>query len=181
MNSTKYGRGFTLIELLITVAISAFLLTVTYFFFSDVEKTGKIAVENSKLQSLIPPIFYIFLRDFESINTTYGDISVTKDTEGNVKWIEFYTDNCYYFPGICKVRYWAYRNGRENWLIRSELRLNSTTDTGVDAPVSSAVTGFKVYHLSGGEWIEGIGGKLLKIVIEIKGGKDLPLVFVIRT
>ena len=183
MSSTKYGRGFTLVELLIAVAISAFLLTVTYFFFSVIEKTGKAAVENSKLQSLISPLFYLFLKDFESINRTYGNISVVKDTDGNVKWIEFYTENCYYFPGVCRVRYWTYRNegNKRNWLIRSEFRLNSTTNTGIDAPVSSIVRGFKVYHLSGGDWVEGVGGKLIKIVIETKGGKELPLVFVLRT
>lgn len=183
MNSTRRGKGFTLIELLLAVAISAFLLTVTYTFFSAVERTGKAALENSRIQSTVTPLFYLLQRDIESINTGYGGITYGKDPNGKLNWVEFYTENCYYFPGVCRVRYWTYKSeeGKESWLIRTELRLNSTTNAGVDAPVSSAVTGFKVYHLSGGDWVEGAGGKLLKIVIEMKGGKELPLVFVVRT
>lgn len=183
MNSTKPVRGFTLIELLLAVAISAFLITVTYAFFSAVEKTGKAALENSQLQSFVSPIFYLFQRDIESINENYGGISYAKDTEGNFRWIEFYTENCYYFPGICRVRYWIYRNEdrKESWLIRTEFRLNTTNNIGIDAPISSRVSDMEIYHLSGGDWVKGVGGKLIKIVIKTKGGKELPLVFVIRT
>ena len=177
----RHGRGFTLIELLIAVAISAFLFIVTYSFFSVIEKTGKAAVENSQLQSLISPLFYIFLRDFESINRNYGNFSVVKDTDGNVKWIEFYTENCYYFPGVCRVKYWMYKNEKEHWLIRTEYRLNSSSETGIDAPISSKVLSFDVYHLSRNDWVEGAGGKLLKVVVKVEGGRELPLVFVIRT
>ena len=183
MSSTRRGRGFTLIELLLAVAISAFLLTVSYAFFSAVERTGKAALENSKLQSLVSPLFYLFLKDFESINKRYGKVAVIKDTEGKLKWIEFYTANCYYFPSICKVKYWVYRNrnGKEHWLMRSEYRINSLGETGIDAPVSSKITSLKVYHLSGGEWVEGFGGKLVKIVARVEGGWELPLIFVVRT
>lgn len=183
MNSTRPVKGFTLIELLLAVAISAFLITVTYAFFSAVEKTGKAAVENSQLQSFVSPLFYLFQRDIESINSNYGGISYVKDSDGKFRWIEFYTENCYYFPGICRVRYWIYRNGeqKESWLIRTELRLNTTNDTGIDAPISSKVSDIKVYHLAGGDWVEGTGGKLIKIVVKTEGGRELPLVFVIRT
>lgn len=183
MNSTKPVRGFTLIELLLAVAISAFLISVTYAFFSAVEKTGKAAVENSQFQAFVSPIFYLFQRDIESINENYGGISYAKDTDGKFRWIEFYTENCYYFPGICRVKYWIYRNEekKENWLIRTELRLNTTNSIGIDAPVSSKVADLEVYHLSGGDWVKGVGGKLIKIVIKSKRGKELPLVFVIRT
>ena len=183
MNFTRRGRGFTLIELLLSVAISAFLIAAAYAFFSIVEKTGKVAVENSKLQFLVSPLFYLFLRDFESINRSYGNVSVVKDIDGNFKWIEFYTENCYYFPGVCRVKYWIYKNesGSEHWLIRTEYRLNSTNEKGIDSPISSQVVSLKVYHLSGGSWVEGFGGKLVKLVIKLKGGKELPLVFVIRT
>ena len=181
MSFTRRGKGFTLIELLIAVAISAFLITVAYFFFSAVERTGRAAVENSQLQSLVSPLFYLFLRDFESINTRYGNLSVVRDTDGNVKWVEFYTESCYYFPGICRVKYWLYKNGEKRYLIRTEYRLNSTSGAGVDAFVSSKVLSIEVYHLSGGNWVKGAGGRLLKLVLKVEGGKELPLTFVIRS
>ncbi len=181
LNCTKLAKGFTLIEILLAVAISALLVTVTYAFFSAVEKTGRAAIENSQFQSLVSPIFYLFLRDFESINTGYGTVSVEKDTDGNFRWVEFYTENCYYFPGVCRVKYWLYKNEKEHWLIRTEYRINSTSREGIDIPISSRVNSIDIYHLSGGSWVEGTGGKLIKVVVKVEGEKELPLVFVVRS
>jgi len=130
----RLSRGFTLLELLLAVGLAALVLVVSYSFFSFVEKSGRAAVENGELQSLVSPLFYLFLRDFESINTSYGSPKVLKDVDGNLKWIEFFTENCYYFKGICRVRYWIYKSEGHSWLVRSEFRLNST-GRGIDFPL----------------------------------------------
>ncbi len=176
----RLGRGFTLLELLLAVGLAALVLVVSYSFFSFVEKSGRAAVENGELQSLVSPLFYLFLKDFESINTSYGSPKVLKDVDGNLKWIEFFTENCYYFKGICRVRYWIYKSEGHSWLVRSEFRLNST-GRGIDFPLTSRVSGLSVFKLSGGSWVEGIGGKLIKVVLRLKEGGELPLVFKIRS
>jgi prepilin-type N-terminal cleavage/methylation domain-containing protein len=178
--STRLDKGFTLLELLLAVGISAFVLVVSYSFFNFIEKAGRSASENAELQSFIPSIFYLFLRDFNSINTSYGSPQLVRDTDGNVRWLEFFTENCYYFKGVCRVKYWLYKNERENWLIRSEYRINSET-SGIDFPVTSRVKEFEVYRLSGGDWVKGVDTNLLKIVLKLNKGGELPLVFKIRS
>lgn len=179
-SSTNPVKGFTLLELLLAVAIAAFVLSVSYSFFNAVERTGKVALENSKVQSLIPPIFYLLLRDVNSINLSYGSPKIVRDTDGNVKWFEFFTENCYYFDGICRVKYWIFKKGKEHWLIRTESRINSALP-GVDFPVSSKISGFEVFKLSGGSWVKGVNDNLVKIVLMLEGEGEVPFVFKIRS
>ncbi|WP_121169536.1 prepilin-type N-terminal cleavage/methylation domain-containing protein [Thermovibrio guaymasensis] len=177
-------RGFTLVELLIAVALSAFILVVSYNFFNVVESSGKFAVENSKLQSSIPPYFYSLLKDFESVNQRYGGFTVSRDVDGNLKSVEFFTEDCYYFKGICKVKYWLYESpSGKKFLIRSELRINSNSPKGIEVPVSFNINSFEVYKLSGGSWVKMNTGRadLIKLVLGFKGGGELPLVFKVRT
>ena len=185
MSFTRSGRGgFTLIELLIAVALSAFVLAVSYQFFNVIERSGRFAVESSELQSSIPPLFYSLLKDFESANQRYGGFTVERDLDGNLKSIEFFTEDCYYFKGICRVKYWFYESpSGKRFLIRSEMRINSTSPYGIEVPVSFKVKSLEVYRLSGGDWVKmGSGrGDLIKLVIGFKGGGELPLVFKIRT
>jgi len=180
LSSTSPVRGFTLLELLLAVAITAFVLTVSYSFFSAVEKTGKAAVENARVQTFISPVFYLLLRDVNSISVSYGSPKVIRDTEGRVKWFEFFTENCYYFKGICEVKYWVFKKGKLHWLVRTESRLNSESP-GIDLPVSSKVSGFEVYKLSGGDWVKGVDGNLVKIVLKLNRGGEIPLVFKVRS
>ncbi len=181
----KLVRGFTLVELLIAVALTAFVITVSYSFFNLIEKSGRFSAENSELQSTIVPLFYIFLKDFESIDRRYGAISVKKDSD-NRKTLEFYTNSCYYFKGVCRVKYWIYENKEKkiHYLIRSEYRINSLSPSGIDVPVTSRVSDFQILFSRSGDWYNGTAGtspSLLKIVLKLRDeGGELPLVFKLR-
>ncbi len=171
-------------ELLIAVALSAFVLTVSYQFFNLIERSGKFAVENVNLQSSIPPLFYALLKDFESANQRYGGFTVERDLDGNLKSLEFYTEDCYYYGQVCKVKYWLYESpSGKRFLIRSEMRINSTSPGGIDVPVSFKVNSFEVYRLSRGDWVKMGSGRagLIKVVVGFKGGGELPLVLKVRT
>ncbi len=180
----KPAKGFTLLELLLAVALSAFVLAVSYQFFNLVKLSGRSAVENFKLQGLIPPFFYLFLRDIESANQNYGGFKVYRDLDGNLEGFEFTTENCYYFKGICTVKYWLYRGrGGKRYLFRSEYDFNSPLKA-VSFPLSFKNASLELFTLSGGNWVKFNGGRvnLLKVLIEFKGeGVELPLVFKVRT
>ena len=181
----KLVKGFTLVELLIAVALTAFVITVSYSFFNLIEKSGRFSAENSELQSTIVPLFYTFLRDLESVDKRYGTISVRKDSDDREE-LEFYTNSCYYFKGICRVKYWIYKNEEKkiHYLIRSEYRINSLSPSGIDIPITSKVSDFQVLFSRSGDWYNGTIGtnpSLLKIVLKLKDeGGELPLVFKLR-
>ncbi|WP_163327779.1 type II secretion system protein J [Desulfurobacterium thermolithotrophum] len=181
----KPAKGFTLIELLIAVSLTIFIITVSYSFFNFIEKSGKSSAKSSELQSTIFPLFYVFLKDIESADQRYGILSVKKDAEGNES-LEFYTNSCYFFKGICKVKYWIYENREKklHYLIRSEYKLNSTSLIGVDIPLTSKVKEFNVFFSKFGNWYDGIQGgrpSLVKVVLKFeKEGGELPLIFKLR-
>jgi len=169
---------------LVAVALAAFVIVVSYSFFNAIEKSGKFASENNKLQSLIPPLYLVLLKDFESINTHYGNLSIHRDLDGNLKRIEFYTESCYYYPGICRVRYYLFKNNRFHVLMREELRLNSVTEKGVEVPITERVVSFEVLTYSGGSWVKGSSlprNGLIKLILKLEGGGELPLVFKVRS
>jgi prepilin-type N-terminal cleavage/methylation domain-containing protein len=171
----RFGKGFTLVEMLIAVALSAFVLTVAYGFFSAIEKSGKFSEENNRLQSIIPPLYYVFLRDFESIDNRYGKLSILKDPDGETE-VEFYTKSCFFFKGVCRVRYRLYRG----YLLREELPLNSISERGIEVPIISNVSSLKVFSSIGGSWREVVGGSLLKVVLNLRDGEEIPFVFRVR-
>jgi prepilin-type N-terminal cleavage/methylation domain-containing protein len=181
----KLVKGFTLVELLIAVALTAFVVTVSYSFFNLIEKSGKFSAESGELQSTIVPLFYTLLRDFESIDKRYGAVSVRKDSD-NREMLEFYTNSCYYFKGICRVEYWIYENEEKkiHYLIRSEYRINSLSPSGIDIPLTSKVSDFQVLFSRSGDWYNGTARSnpsLLKIVLKLRNeGGELPLVFKLR-
>lgn len=181
----KLVKGFTLLELLIAVALAAFVVTVSYSFFNLIEKSGRFSAENSKLQSTIVPLSYVLLRDVESIDKRYGPINVTRDSDGR-ETLEFFTHSCYYFKGICRVKYWIYEDEDKNfhYLMRSEYRINSVSLSGIDIPVTSKVSDFNVLFSQGSDWSNEtteVNPSLIKIVLRLKGdGGELPLIFKIR-
>lgn len=187
LSFTRSGRGgFTLLELLLAVAISAFVITVSYQFFGVIERSGKFAAQNNSLQSQVPPLFYLFLKDFESANQAYGGFVVHRGVDGELKSLEFFTENCNYFGGICRVKYYLLEtpSGRKV-LMREEGRINSLAPRGIEVPVSFKVNSFEVYRTSGSEWVKVEEGKrrlsLIKVVVGIEGGGELPLVYKVRS
>jgi len=186
LSSTRLGRGFTLVELLIAVAISGFVIVVSYQFFNLIERSGRFAAESSRLQSVIPPLFYLFLRDIESANQAYGGFTVHRDVDGALKSFELFTENCYYFKGVCLVRYRLYvsPSGRRV-LMREELRINSTSPQGVEIPVSFRVSSIEVYRASASSWVKVEEGSrrlaLVKVVLGIEGSGELPLIYKLRS
>jgi prepilin-type N-terminal cleavage/methylation domain-containing protein len=165
----KFGRGFTLIEMLIAVGLAAFILSVAYGFFNAIEKSGKFSEENNKLQSIIPPLYYVLLRDIESIDSRYGKFSILEKSNDKTE-VEFYTKSCFFFKGICKVRYWLYKG----YLFRKELRLNSLSENGIEVPIISGISSMEVFTSSKGDG-------LIKFVFKLEEGGELPLVFKIRS
>ena len=183
MSCTRSSRGFTLLELLIAVAISSVVVLLSYSFFNVVERSGKFAVDSGKVISLIPPLYYLFLRDFESANQSYGGFVVGRELDGNLRSVSFFTENCYYFKGVCRVKYWFYESSDgKRLLFRSEYRLRSLEGRGISVPVSFKVEGLELFRLSGSSWVKFNGGRasLLKLVVKGKEG-EIPLVFKVRT
>jgi len=169
----RFAKGFTLVELLIAVALSAFIATAVYGFFNTIEKAGKFSEENSRLQSFIPPLYYLLLRDVESTDDRYGKLSVLRRSNGKEE-VEFFTKNCYFFKGVCLVRYRLYKG----YLIREELRLNSLSGKGIEVPVVSGISKMEVFTSLGGDWSKTAGrGRLIKFVFKLKEGGELPFVF----
>ncbi|TCK04023.1 PulJ/GspJ family protein [Phorcysia thermohydrogeniphila] len=168
----RFGRGFTLVEMLMAVGLAAFVLTVAYGFFNSIEKSGEFSKENNKLQSLVPPLYYVLLRDVESIDSRYGRLSVLEKSDGKTE-VEFYTKSCFFFRGVCRVRYRLYKG----YLFREELRLNSLSEEGVEVPLISGISSMEVFSSYGGEWNKGGGGRLIKFVFKLQDGEELPIVF----
>jgi prepilin-type N-terminal cleavage/methylation domain-containing protein len=183
LSCTRSSKGFTLLELLIAVAISSVVVLLSYSFFNVVERSGKFAVEGGKVISFVPPLYYLFLKDFESANQSYGGFVVRRELDGKLKSFSFYTENCYYYRGICKVKYWFYEGPRgRRLLFRSEYRLRSLEDRGISVPVSFKLKGLELFRLSGSNWVKFNGGRLslVKLLVESKEG-EIPLVFKVRT
>ncbi|MEO2068356.1 MAG: prepilin-type N-terminal cleavage/methylation domain-containing protein [Desulfurobacteriaceae bacterium] len=170
----KFGKGFTLLEILMAIALASVVVTVSYSIFNSLERSGKLVSESSEVQSTVIPIFYLFLKDFESIDRRYGKISIQRDENLNTDFVEIYTHSCYYFKGICKVKYWFYRNKDKNlsFLVRSESRINSTSNISVDVPISSKFERMNISFFP--------QNSLLKVVLEKKGEEKLPFIFRIR-
>ncbi len=147
------------------------------------EKEGRVAVKREETEALIPSLFYALLKDFESSDQRYGPFKVERDLDGKFKSLEFYTHNCYYFKGVCKVKYWFLNSHGRRVLFRTEYRINSTNFVGVDSPVSFKVSSLKVYTLSAGSWVKFSFGRvsLLKLVLGLGKEGEIPLVFKVRT
>ncbi len=180
MNSTKSSKGFTLVEVLIAIAISAVVLITSYQMFNAVERTGRFTQERNDLQNLISNLFVLFLRDFESSATTYGEFEI----EDNNGTISFYTKNCFYVPGVCKVRYFMYKKDGWNFLVREERKLNSIVDAGFEIPITQNVEDFDVQFMVGSDWVKATRGKhrptLIKLILKLKAEKGtvtVPFVF----
>ena len=187
MRFTKRAEGFTLIELLIALALSAFIVVGAYQFFNLIEISGKLSEENNEVQSVVPPLFCLMLKDFESADPRYSPITVNADSDGR-QTVEFYTHNCYYFKGICRVKYWVFRKvGREDvhYLVRSEFRLDDVTGKGIDVPLTSRVKDFEVEVPSSDGWSRASGKlstKLLRVLLKLERPEgSLPLVFAVRS
>ena len=175
----KRAKGLTLVELLIAVSLAAFVVAVSYGFFNTIERAGTFSEENNRIQSIIVPVYYTLLRDIESADTGYGNINILQNENGKTA-LEFYTKSCFFFRGICRVRYWLYKN----YLIRTEFGLNGLSAEGVETPIVSGITALKVFTSSGNEWHRTAGNvkpSLLKVVLTLKKGGELPLVFKIRS
>jgi len=169
----RFVKAFTLLELLIAVTLTVFVVTVVYGFFNTIEKSGRFAEENNKLQSFIAPLYYVLLKDVESLHNRYGKLSILKKSDGEEE-VEFFTRSCYFFKGVCRVRYRLYKG----YLIREELRLNSLSEKGVEVPVVSGISEMEVFTSLGGEWSKTArGGRLIKFVFKIGEGRELPFVF----
>ncbi len=182
----KHANAFTLVELLLAVALSALILTVAYQFFNFIQKAGQAAKENNEIQALVAPLYYTFLRDVESTSIKYAPLNVRTDTEGN-QVLEFYANNCFFFPGICLVKYWVYRkvDSKLHYLMRGEYRLNGVTGEGIEVPLTSKVSKLEVEIPSSDGWSK-VSGRITSKLIRIKLYIDepegeLPLVFVIRS
>jgi len=161
------------------------VITVSYQFFNLIERSGKFAAENNSIQSRIPPLFYLFLKDIESANQAYGAFAVQRDSEGKLKSLEFFTENCNYFKGICKVRYYLYKSpSGKRILMREEERINSLAPEGITVPISFRVNSFEVFRPSQSEWVRVEEGKsrlkLVKVVLELEGSSELPLIYRVR-
>ena len=175
MRFMKFGKGFTLLELLLAITLASIVIMVSYSIFNLIERSGKLSSENSEIQRTVVPLFYLFLRDFESIDRRYGKISIQRDENLNSDSIEFYTHSCYYFKGICKVRYWFYKNEDRqfSFLVRSESRINPISDAKVDVPISSRFERMNVFFSPENSLVK-------LILIRGKGEEELPFIFRIR-
>ncbi|NIA12195.1 MAG: hypothetical protein GWP10_21370 [Nitrospiraceae bacterium] len=169
-------------ELLIATAISAIVITTAYSIFNGIRKVSVINRKNEEYQSLIPNIYMLFLRDIESINRNYGKIEVSEGSN-ETEVLSFFTDNCYFTGGICYVKYWIYQKDEFNVLIRTEYKLNSTTNLGIDVPITSKIRDFKVFFASNGDWIDGrtgINPSLIKITTYLSNNQTIPMIFKVR-
>ncbi|ADU96360.1 PulJ/GspJ family protein [Thermovibrio ammonificans] len=186
MRSTKPAKGgFTLLELLIAVALAGIVLTVAYQFFNFVERGGKAAVETSKASNTITPLFYLLLKDLESVNGAYGPLTARRDLDGNVTQITYYTENCYFFKGVCQVKLWILKKEEKPlFLVRSERPINALTATPwKDSFISGKVSSIDLLAPSTDGWkeVNVARGGLIKLILKIKGEGELPLTFKLRT
>jgi prepilin-type N-terminal cleavage/methylation domain-containing protein len=176
-------KGLTLLELLLVVALSAVVVSLTYAFFNATERTGKEAVKTVEASNEVTPLFVLLLRDLESANSKYGPLRVRRGPEGEVDSFQFYTENCYYFKGVCKVKYWFLnREGKPVLLLRSEQRLNDINGNWIDSPVTTKVDSLELLIPSADGYKECRFAKegLIKVVLKFKNGEELPLTFNLR-
>lgn len=161
----KYAKGFTLLEILIATTLATLIIFLSYQFFNNVSTTSNFLKKYTEIEKTSIPLFSLFLKDLESSNQSYGTLKLT-NTDNNSS-LSFFTENCYFFPGICKVKYWTLTKNKKLYLIRSEYKLNSTTPTGIDIPLTSKLSSFKARE----------EGTLLTIYLTFQNNETLPLTF----
>jgi len=162
----KCAKGFTLLELLLAVALAVILIFLSYQFFNEISVTSNFLKRYGKIEETSIPLFYLFLKDLESTNQSYGSLKI-RNNEDNSSSLTFYTENCYFFPGICKVTYQLFKKDKEKYLVRSEYKLHSTTSTGIDIPLTSVLSNFKAEK----------EGSLITLYLTFQNNETLPLVF----
>jgi len=159
----KLDKGFTLIEVLLAVFLSSIVIFLSYQFYNSISKTMNFVKRYNLSEQITIPLFILMLKDFESTNLKYGYPQISKNS------ISLYTENCYFFKGICKVSYWIYKEKKECYLIRSEYRINSISKEGIDIPLTDKVKEISSLNLA--------GNNLLKITLQLSGNQTLPLTF----
>ncbi len=162
----KFAKGFTLLEILIATILATLIFFLSYQFFNNVSTTSRLLKEYAQTEKTSIPLFFLLLKDLESSNNSYGTIkTITSDDNGTS--LSFFTENCYFFPGICQVKYWMFSQNKKHYLIRSEYKFHSTNLSSVDVPLTSQVKFFKVRE----------EGNTLTIYLTFSNNETLPLTF----